>query len=379
VTLSPQQIDPSQTPAIVLTQGYWGTSSAKVATGLARFGKWPLVAILDRNAAPGMATVLNDATPGGTCPIVGTLEDALTLGGLAPKALILGTAPRGGALPDAWTPIIEAAIRAGLHVVSGLHDFLTDRPHWVALAEQHQVALWDVRDPQHSLQPHWWPMTRYVERPGNVRVVTMVGSDCSVGKMFTALTLDREAQAQGMASQFVATGQTGILIEGWGVPLDRVIGDFMAGYTESAVMDAVAKLQASRRWSDNQPQTVFVEGQGALRHPAYSGVTLSLLHGSHPDGLILCHTPGLTHIKGDFPQAIAPLADLVRLYEQAASWIRLPHERPCRVLGISLNTAALSAPDAQAAVAEAQRQTGLPATDPVRVGVAPLLQAIQGL
>jgi uncharacterized NAD-dependent epimerase/dehydratase family protein len=205
-------------------------------------------------------------------------------------------------------------------------------------------------------------------RPTGTTVVTMVGSDCSVGKMVTALELHSGAESKGHTSEFVATGQTGILIAGKGVPLDRLIGDFMAGTIELAVKQAI---------EPRHPRWVFVEGQGSLIHPSYSGVTLGLLHGSLPDALILCHRADLKLVRGGYQVPIPPLGELVTLYETAAAWVCPPGKTHPKVVGLAVNTSMLSDDEAKAYLSEQSAILSLPATDPVRYGVAPLLDALE--
>ena len=274
--------------------------------------------------------------------------------------------------------ILAEAIRNGLHIINGLHFFLSEEPDLVALAAEHQVSLWDVRDPEAYGRHKFQTINLQKPRPENLRVIAMVGSDCAVGKMHTALELHAQRQAQGQSSRFLATGQTGILIAGRGVPLDRVIGDFMAGAIEVCLQEEIASLphESSNAVAKDSSHWVFVEGQGSLLHPAYSGVTLSLMHGANPDAMILCHKAGQTHIR-NYPQIpLPPMRDLVALYEQAAHWVRPHGEKPARIAGIAVNSSALSEPEARQALDQLANETGLPVTDPVRYGVSSLLDAL---
>jgi uncharacterized NAD-dependent epimerase/dehydratase family protein len=350
---------PAQTPLVILSEGCFGESASKTGLGVIRYGDWPIVSVIDSRLA---GQTVRQAT-GLACdaPVVADLEAALATG---PKALLIGTAPQGGGLPSDWIPLLESAARQGLHLISGLHCFLRDIPNLVAAAEAGGVRLWDVRDcAQENIVAQQRP------RPKDLRVVTLVGSDCSVGKMCTALELQRGAKREGLAASFLATGQTGILIAGRGVPLDRVIGDFMAGYVERELFSI---LEAEK------PSWVFVEGQGSLLHPGYSGVTASLLHGSNPDALILCHNPSLQTIR-NYHVPIPPLSELAALYEAitAAQQRHLP--RQAQVAGIALNTSAFNEADALRLIAETELETGLPTTDPVRYGVDTLLKSLYSL
>jgi uncharacterized NAD-dependent epimerase/dehydratase family protein len=261
-------------------------------------------------------------------------------------------------LPSSWRWQLLAAIEAGLNLVSGLHMFLSEDEELRAAAEKRGVELWDVRRP---------PTTRRVSqflphRPGS-HTVLMVGSDCASGKMTAALELEREARARGLNSAFLATGQTGILIAGSGLPADRVISDFIAGETEHLVLDLT-----------NKHDWVFVEGQGALNHPGYSPVTLGLLHGSLPDALIFCHHAGATTIDGLERARFADLKRLIRLNEEILNI--LPRERPARVAGLALVTVRLSEEEALRAIQEVEEETGLPATDIWRFGPTRLMDAL---
>lgn len=361
---------PEETPVVILTDGYLGQSVAKLAVGVLRFGKWPILAVIDSSQAGKTVGEVIPFLKSSTVPVVATLEEALNKGPMAPKALILGTAPIGGEIPSAWRAMIKAAIAKGLHIISGMHNFLKEDAEFAALAKQHGVTLWDVRDPEYDLkasQPdRWWPISKQKARPANVKVITMVGTDCSVGKMFSALCLTEAAQQAGIKAEFVATGQTGILISGNGVPLDRVIGDYMAGYMESCIFQAI---ETGTEW-------IFVEGQGSIAHPAYSGVTMSLVHGSRPDAMILCHESGRIHIKGGYETPIQPLTDVIKNYEETAAYAARQFPKQAKVAGISLNCAALTDSEAQAACANAALETGLPATDPIRFGVENLIKAL---
>ena len=194
-----------------------------------------------------------------------------------------------------------------------------------------------------------------------MKTVLTVGSDCAIGKKTVAIELDREARARGLASQFVPTGQTGIAIAGWGIAIDAVVADFIAGASERLVLEAV------RRGGE----LLLVEGQGSLLHPAYSGVTLGLIHGSAPHGYVLCHKAGEHYVDGDERFPIPALSELVRLHEQISLLAR-----PAKVLAVALNTRDQTDEEALAAIAAAEADTGLPADDPVRFGAGKLLDAI---
>jgi uncharacterized NAD-dependent epimerase/dehydratase family protein len=286
-------------------------------------------------------------------PIVGTVDEALPLG--ATTALV-GVATSGGRFPPAWRELLKDAIRAGLDVENGLHEFITDDDELSSLARTHGVELRDLRKPPPGLNvPTGANLTH------GSRVVLTVGSDCAIGKMSVALELDREARRRGLQSQFVPTGQTGIAIAGWGIAIDAVVSDFLAGATEQLVLEGV----------ERGGELLFVEGQGSVLHPAYSGVTLGLIHGSAPHAYVLCHQAGSRFVDEDERFPIPPLSSLVRLHEELSLLAR-----PARVLAVALNTRYLDDDAARAAIDEAERETGLPADDPVRFGGAKLLDAL---
>lgn len=333
---------------VILAEGTLDFHHGKTATSILRYRPNDVVAVIDSTRA-GSTTQEAVGLAGGT-PIVADITEAFRFN---PTALLLGIAPRGGSLPSAWRRQIMLAIEQGMDIVSGLHFMLNDDQEFTAAARRMGVRLIDVRQAPEDLTV----ATLEPRRPSSL-VITFVGSDCATGKMTAALEIARAADEAGLRSAFVATGQTGIMLEGEGVAVDNVVGDFMAGSIERLVVAAAARADY-----------VFVEGQGSLLHPGYSGVTLALIHGSSPDGMILVHRAGQTHIH-HYPLAIPPLPRLIEIYEEAAGWIK-----PAKVVGVALNTQALDEDAARAAIQDAEEQTGLPVTDPVRFGGAPLVQA----
>ena len=315
----------------------------KTARGVLRYSPHPTVAILDSTRA--------GETEDGI-PVVGSVNDSLCFN---PTTALVGVATQGGRFPPAWRDLIRSCVAKGLDVEIGLHEFLTDDRELVELAARHHVELRDLRKPPAGLDV---PTGENLHL--DAQVVLTVGSDCAIGKMTVSLEFDREAQKRGLRSVFVPTGQTGIAIAGWGISVDAVVSDFLAGAAERLVVEGTEK-----------GDLLWVEGQGALLHPAYSGVTLGLMHGSVPHAYVLCHQAGSTVIEGYPEHAIPPLSELVELHERAS----LP-ARPARVACIALNTRALGEAEAGAAVAEAEEETGLPADDPVRFGAARLLDAV---
>jgi len=317
----------------------------KTMRGVIAYGAEPVVVILDSERV-GEAY--------GEIPIVGTVEDALAF---EPTTALVGVATQGGRFPPAWRALLKASIAAGLDLENGLHEYVTDDPELVGLAARHCVELRDLRKPPEGLNV---PTGANLEVPA--RIVLTVGSDCAIGKMTVSLELDREAKRRGIASQFVPTGQTGIAIAGWGISVDAVVADFIAGAAEELVVEGAAR----------GGELLWVEGQGALLHPGYSGVTLGLIHGSAPHAFVLCHMAGSKEIEGFPGHSLPPLPELVALHEAIA----LP-VRKAPVAAIALNTRLITDDEAaRAAVAAVEDETGLPVDDPVRFGSGKLLDAV---
>jgi uncharacterized NAD-dependent epimerase/dehydratase family protein len=338
----------SGTPAerlLILAEGFSADPHyGKTGRGVLAYGRRPVVALLDSTRA--------GETRAGV-PVVGTLDEALALG---PTTALVGVATQGGRFPPAWRELLRGCIASGLHVENGLHEFLAADPELAELAARHGVELRDLRRPPDDLSV---PTGANLELP--VRTVLTVGSDCAIGKMTVSLELERAARARGLAARFIPTGQTGIAIAGWGISVDAVVSDFLAGAAERLVAEG----------HERGGELLFVEGQGSLLHPAYSGVTLGLIHGSAPHAFVLCHLVGPTEIEGYPGQPIPPLPALVDLHERIA----LP-ARPARVAAIALNTRLLDEAAARDAVAATEAETGLTADDPVRFGAGRLLDAV---
>jgi len=317
----------------------------KTMRGIIRYGPDPVVAILDSARAGEMHDSI---------PVVGSVSDALRF---EPTVAVVGVATQGGRFPPAWRELLKSCIAAGLDVESGLHEFVSEDPELTELARSHGVELRDLRRPPAGLSV---PTGANLEV--DARIVLTVGSDCAIGKKTVAVELDLEARRRGLESVFVPTGQTGIAIAGWGIAVDAVVADFLAGAAEQLVVEG----------AERGGKLLFVEGQGSLVHPLYSGVTLGLVHGSVPHVFVLCHRAGATEIEGSPGHPIPPLRELVELHER----ISLPR-RKATVACLALNTADLeSDDDAHAAIESAAAETGLPADDPVRFGSGYLLDAV---
>ena len=335
----------------VYAEGEFGKGRSKTAEGVLRYGKNPIAAVIDSTA---VGKTIKEAS-GIDCPapIVASIDEAMQY---KPDALLIGTQWAGGELPEAWRPELIKAIKAKLDIVNGLHDFLSEDPEYNRLAKENNVKLLDVRR-----SPDELPIASGKARDVKALTILTVGTDCSVGKMTVSLELLNEAEKRGFKGKFVATGQTGIMITGgFGIAIDRVIGDFMAGATEQMVLEAAPGQDF-----------VFVEGQGSLAHPSFSGVTLALMHGSAAKAMVLCHKSSRTCINNlpDFPQP--DFRKMIEVSETMAEFVQ-----PSRVVAMALNTKGLSDEEAKRAIADAESQTGLPATDPVRFGAKILFDAI---
>ena len=342
---------------VILAEGSFEWHHGKTATGVLRYGRDPVVAVIDStHAGMDAAHALGHTTLGAGIPVVRDIREALSY---QPDTLLIGIAPRGGALPPEWKWQLLTAIEAGLNIVSGLHFFLSDDEELRTAAERRGVTIWDVRQP-----PDRKRVADFTPHRTGSHTVLMVGSDCATGKMTVALELDVEAQRRGLSSVFAATGQTGIMISNDGLPADRLIADFIAGLMEEMVL----RFTDSYDW-------VFVEGQGALNHPGYSPVTLGLVHGSMPDALIFSHKVGAKTIEGYENCPLPSLTRMIQINEEAVNWLR--PERPAKVVGLALVTQGVSEQEARDAIKQAEDETGLPATDVWRFGAGVLMDSLQ--
>ncbi len=334
---------------LVFAPGHFA-DDAKTAHGVIRYGSDEIAAVVDPEYD---GKTVRDVLPHLPCdaPIVANVDSGLAYG---PTALLVGVAPQGGGLPPPWRAEILRAIDARLEIVSGLHDLLAEDVEFSEAAERRNVRLWDVRESPDV--PLFSGAAYDVEPP----VLLTVGSDCAVGKMTVSLELVRAAHDSGMRANFVPTGQTGILIAGWGIAVDRVIADFAPGAVEQLV------LRAAR-----DTNLVVVEGQGSINHPAYAPVTMALLYGAAPDGLVLVVDPARATI-GNFKTPRLGYQELIAAYEGVCGLVK-----PAAVLGIALTTRGLSERAARAEIARAQHETSLPADDVVRYGPHALFEAIR--
>jgi D-glutamate N-acetyltransferase len=315
----------------------------KTMRGVVRYGPHQVVAILDSERA-------GEAYEG--IPIVATVDEAHAFG---PTTALVGVAVAGGRLGPEWRGLLRASIEGGLDVEAGMHEFLADDPELAELAHRHGVELRDIRRPPADLSV---PTGANLEH--GATVVLTVGSDCAIGKKTMALELHLEAERRGLRSVFVPTGQTGIMIAGWGIAVDAVVSDFLAGAAERLVVEGA-----------HRGDLLWVEGQGSLLHPQFSGVTLGLMHGAAPHALVLCHLAGAAEIEGCPGHPLLPLPELVELHERIA----LP-ARPAKVVAVALNTSLLADEEAHRAVEAAEEATRLVADDPVRFGAGRLVDAV---
>lgn len=272
------------------------------------------------------------------------------------QTLVIGIAPQGGQLPESWHRTLLTALQVGLDIAAGLHQRISDLPEIAACAAKFGRRIHDVR---HSGTK--FSVGTGVRRPGR-RLLT-VGTDCALGKKYTALALAKSMTARGLKADFRATGQTGILISGSGVAVDAVVADFIAGAAES-----LSPANAPDHWD-------IVEGQGSLFHPAYAGVSLGLLHGSQPDALVLCHDPSRTSLNG-FPHV--PVLSIEEAMPPYLSAARLTNPN-VHFVGISLNTSAMNESEAHQLLNRTSQSLGLPCVDPIRTGVDQIVDALETL
>ena len=335
---------------LILAEGSFGPLSSKTANACIRYVPDEVAVVLDSGTAG--RTAQDVLGFGGNIPVVGTFAAGMAF---QPNALLIGIAPAGGQFPDAWRPIVGDALRAGLDVWSGLHTMLGDDHEFAAVAFASGATIRDLRRAPAGLD-----VASGRVRDLNATVVLTVGTDCNIGKMTAQLQVQSSVRQLGHRVSFAATGQTGILVEGRGIAVDAVIADFIAGAAESLTIEAAADADI-----------VLVEGQGSLIHPAYSGVTLGLMHGALPHAMVLCAQPSRTTIHRNPWVHIPPLSDMIRLYEGAMESLR-----PSPVIAIALNTFDLDEREARKAIERVRSETGLPTTDPVRYEPLVIAEAI---
>jgi len=322
---------------------------AKTALGVLRYGDHDVVAVLDRDSA---GTQVDDH--------VADVQDAPIVSGMSAvdasiDALIIGVAPIGGGFDESWRADVVTALERGCDVIAGLHYFLSEDEEFARLAEEHGGELRDVRKPPEDLT-----VSQGRADEVDAEVILTVGTDCNTGKMTTTMELARAAAEAGHDAAVVPTGQTGIMIEGWGIPIDRTISDFTAGAVERMIREV-----------GDDHDYLFVEGQGSIVHPAYSAVTCGILHGAMPDKLVLCHEAGREAIHGYESFDIPPIETYVDLYEGLAAPVR-----ETDVAAGALNTSEYPETAAVDAVADYSEALDAPAADPIRQGTDDLLEAL---
>jgi uncharacterized NAD-dependent epimerase/dehydratase family protein len=339
----------------ILAEGLFNRMSAKTAIGVLRYARYPIVAVIDSTKAGTDAA--DHVGVGHGVPVVATVDDAI---GRGAEVLLIGTAAAGGRIPDEYRPLLARALERGIAVWNGLHERVLSDPDLAEAAKRGNASVRELREPPDDL-----PIGGHRRPREGVTVVLTVGSDAAVGKMTASLEIAAALRRLGEKVAFVATGQTGIAIAGEGISVDAVVADFIAGAAEKMVCEAAENAD----W-------VIVEGQGALTHPGFSGVTLGLLHGAGPDLMVLCHNAMRESMKGydDTGLPLRSLRELIKIYEDAAAWRRPPGYPPARVAALALNTGDLIRSDppdlALQWIEDASRQTKLPAADPIREGTA---------
>ena len=317
---------------------------AKTARGVMRYRRDDVVAMLDSKRAGESED---------SVPIVGTVDEGLAF---EPNTALVGVVTQGGRFPGDWQELLKSCVSHGLDLENGLHVRLRDIPGLTELAAEHGAELRDLREPPADLSTATGENLEV-----DATIVLTVGSDCAIGKMTAICELDLEARRRGLKSVFVPTGQTGVAIAGWGISVDAVVSDFLAGAAERLVVEG-----------GKRGDLLWVEGQGGILHPIYSGVTVGLMHGSAPHLYVLCHEVGRTIVEGDPTESPIPsLSELVDLHERMSLKLR-----PAKVAAIALNTSTVSDDEAREAIAAAEEETDLRADDPVRFGAERLLDAV---
>jgi uncharacterized NAD-dependent epimerase/dehydratase family protein len=335
---------------LILAEGKFSQLRSKTANAAIIYLRDQVVAVIDSTKA-GM-TAQQVLGYGGDIPVVRNIDEGLRF---QPTHLLIGIAPPGGRLPEEWRENINLAFRSKLHILSGLHTILSDDKEFIRVAKEHGVTITDYRKIPHESEiiPKGSWKTR------TAKVVLAVGTDCNIGKMTTMLQVHTELQHRGVKSDFIATGQTGMLIRARGIAVDSIISDYTAGCIEKEIDQSVQEGY----------EMILVEGQGALTHQAYSGVTLGLIHGAMPDAFILCHQP--TRLKDDYGYTLPSLKYTIEMHETVTR-----HFKQAKVVGIGINSIGLNDDESHEAAEQIERETGLPSVDTFRFGGAKLADAL---
>jgi len=341
---------------IILADGGFNILEAKTAVGVIRYNKtYEIIAIIDStNSGKKCCEVIG---VGGNIPIVSSLEEGLLLDKNI-NTLFLGTAPKGGILPQSWREIIINGMKNKLDIINPLHKMFNEDEEFRNISIENNITIWDVR--KVNMENRVADLSSHKVK---ANIILTVGTDCNVGKMSTAIEIDNKLNKNGLTSIFVPTGQTAILIAGWGTAIDRVIADFTAGASENLVLEASKK-------APNENDYIIVEGQGSLVHPGYSGVNLSLLRGAGADALILCHQCIRKTIRR-YTTPIPPLKEYINIHNILTKTVKYSP-----VIAISLNTYGLTNEEALIEIENTKLETGLPVTDPIRYGPDILIEAI---
>jgi len=333
---------------VVFAEACFGLFTSKIAASFLRYRSDSCVAVIDSTKA--RQTVEDVIGYGGAIPVIADVEEAFALN---PEVLIIGKGLHSAELPEGWRSPLLSAVRHGLHIINCIHYRLSDDPEFSRLAREHDVTIWETKDPP----PLQLNKARVLEL--DTFVIHTCGSDSNIGKKTTGLEIFREANRRGIKIGFAATGQTGMMISGHGIAVDGVPGDFVAGAAEKVVMDAAA----GNDW-------VVLEGQGSLNHIGASGVALALLHGGLPHALVFCHRLGLERTKV-WNTKIRPIPELIRLNEELTVF-----ERPAKVVAVSVNSAGVNDVDYRKEVKKLEELTDLPVVDPCREGAGALVDAL---
>ncbi|MBM4160254.1 MAG: DUF1611 domain-containing protein [Ignavibacteria bacterium] len=339
-----------QRKILILAEGRFSPLKSKTANAVLAYLPQEVVAVVDSTKA-GL-TAQQVLGYGGNVPVIRTLKDGLEFG---PTHMLIGIAPAGGKLPEIWCEMLRETLKARLHILSGLHTILSDDPEFAALAEECGVTITDYR----KIPPESEVIAKGTWRNRKAKVVLTVGTDCNIGKMTALLEVYRDMLKRGLNTDFVATGQTGMLLRGRGIAVDHVIGDYIAGCIEREIDQSVAEGY----------EFILVEGQGSLTHMGYSGVTYGLMHGTMPDAMIMCHQP--TRIKDDYGLVLPDLSRLIRLHEEVINIFR-----PTKVVAIGLNSVGLTDEQSKQVAKKIEDETGLPTVDAFRFGPQKLTDAL---
>lgn len=327
---------------LALAEGRFSPLKSKTANGALIYMPGEVVAIIDSTKTGKTAHDLLGY--GGSVPVISSVEEGIKF---QPTHLLIGIAPTGGRLPDVWRDWIKTAIRNKMHILSGLHSILSDDAEFVALAKEYKVTITDWRKIPHEYEV----VSKGNYRTRKAKTILTVGADCNIGKMTTMLQVYNEFLKRGLKSDFIGTGQTGIMISGKGIAVDAIISDYIAGCIEKCI-DA----------SDSEGYDyIFVEGQGALTHQGYSGVTFGLMHGTMPDAMIMCVQPTRTH--DDYGLPIPDINKLIELHERVIEFFRRT-----KVVGIGINSIGLTDEQSMDEAKKLEDKTGLPAIDTFRFG-----------